>query len=149
MTSIRADIVYNGVVVAKDVTIPLEKREKYPGKYDLIYSLRRLPILKKYQIRRIGKYESEPGFGKKSATFFFDRDASDNLLSEEEVRKINRLHDAMGRDKRIITLIIDPNTGQDEGITRFECAFCQCNATLADVRLNLTFCSRVCWENYT
>lgn len=147
-TSIKADIVYNGMVVAKNATIPLEKRERYPGKYDLIYSLRRLPILKKYQIRKIGKYESEPGFGKKNVTFFFDRDASDNLLDEEQVKRLNRLYAAQGRERRVITLVIDPNTGQDEEITRFECAVCQADATLADVRLNLPFCSEVCWENY-
>lgn len=149
MTSIKANITYNGEVIAKDVTIPLHKREMHPGKYDLIYSLRRLPVLKKYQIRRIGKYESEPGFGKKSAAFFFDRDAADNLLTEEDVKRINRLYSATGRDRRVITLAIDPNTGQDEEITRFECAFCRCDATLADVHLKLPFCSQVCWENYT
>ena len=139
---------YDGVVVAKDVSIPLMKRERNPGKYDLIYSLSQLPMLKKYQIRKISKYESVPGFAKTNVAFSFDREARDNLLSEKEVNRISRAYSETGSNKRVITLVIDTMKGQDETVSRFECAFCQSTATLADVRLNLTFCGQTCWENY-
>lgn len=151
-SAIRASLNIDGKLVAKDITIPLFKREINPGKFDLIYSVRQMPQLKGRIVHVMSQRSYELGGDDPRPVGGFvaiSRDDPENLLSDSDLKTWWEAYDGAGRYKeaRRITFFIQTPIRRQRDIS---CAICGNTALHAclDDSLMLPFCSEACFEQF-
>ncbi len=142
----KVDIQLNGKVIAKDITLPLFKREVRPEYFDIIYSLQQLPLLKDERVHRIAMeiYDHPNGMVRNRVTNFF-RESGDNLMTDGDLKRwwANYEGTVGTSPKRTRIIINTPIKG-------WSCTICGNTALHADMRADvmLPFCSETCLDKF-
>lgn len=131
--------------VATQIKIPLIQRATNTGYFDLIASLKKLPILRDTTIEYIGVQETTSN-GTIINKPAISVNSADNVMSPSDLSEWWKRHDGLlNQDPRKVSILIHRVVAHNGS---FKCHMCDNKALNCDIDLNLPFCSLPCWENY-